>query len=101
MPKLTSPGPLPPPPPPLEIAPLEVGVQSLALPHGLERALLAKLQAGQAALDAGDHDGACASLQAYLNQVDAQTGKKIYPASAEGLIAHATAVGTSLGCELE
>jgi hypothetical protein len=100
VPKLTSPGPLP-PAPPVQIAPLELGVQSLALPHGLERALLAKLDAGQEALDAGDLDGACARLQAYINQVDAQSGKKIYSASADGLIAHATAVANSLRCDLE
>ena len=101
VPRLTSPGPLPPPPPPLQIAPLELGVQSLALPHGLERALLAKLDAGQEALEAGDQDGACARLAAYINQVEAQSGKKIYSASADGLIAHATAVARSLGCDPE
>lgn len=104
VPPTVTPRPLPPPPPPprpVQIAPLGLGVQSLALPHGLERALLAKLDAGQKALDASDRDGACARLKAYINQVGAQSGKKIYSASADGPIAHATAVARSLGCDLD
>lgn len=93
-----TPGPQP-PQPPLAISLLTVGVQYLELPHGIERSLLAKLDAGQQALDAGDRDGACDSLNAYINATKAQSGKKIEPASAAGLIADATALGQSLGCD--
>lgn len=46
----------------------------------------------------GHRQGACGSLGAYINQVRAQTGKKLAAASAEDLVAEATAVRDSLGC---
>jgi hypothetical protein len=93
----SSPGPLP-PPPPMEIEPLQADVQRLALPQGIERSLLAKLAAAVRALDAGDQDGTCESLGAYIHQATALSGKKIDVAGAAGLIADAQAVSQSLGC---
>ncbi len=92
-----SPGPLP-PPPPMEIEPLQADVQRLALPQGIERSLLAKLDAAGRALEAGDRTETCDSLDAYVRHVTAQSGKKIDVAGAAGLIADAQAVSQSLGC---
>ena len=97
-----SPGPLPPPPPPPppNIPTLRTGVQILGLAHGIERSLLAKLDAGQQALDSGDEAGLCDSLTAFVNAVTAQRGKKIEEPSGAGLIDHATTLRQSLGCDV-
>jgi hypothetical protein len=89
-----SPGPQPPP----AIGPLAADVQMLGLPHGIERSLLAKLDAAERAQDAGDREAACDSLGAYLHETKAQSGKKIAAAPAAGLIGDATAIRQSLGC---
>jgi hypothetical protein len=72
-------------------------VQSYDLPHGIENALLAKLNAALAALTAGDEAAARDSLQAFLNQVAAQAGKKITQAQADELTAAAQAIIDALG----
>jgi hypothetical protein len=82
----------------VEIEPLQADVQLLSLPHGIERSLLAKLDAAGRALEAGDRAGMCDSLSAYVHHVMAQSGKKIDVAGAAGLIADAQAVSQSLGC---
>jgi hypothetical protein len=91
------PGPQP-PQPPMEIEPLKADVQRLALPQGIERSLMSKLDAAGRALDAGDPDGTCDSLSAYVRHVTVQSGKMIDAAGAAGLIADALAVSQSLGC---
>jgi hypothetical protein len=68
------------------------------LPHETERSLLAKLEGAQRKLDAGQVNGACGSLAAYINEVQAQTGKKLETAYAEALSLEATAVRESIGC---
>ena len=90
-----SPGPQPPP----AIGPLAADVKMLGLPHGIERSLLAKLDAAERAQDAGDREAACDSLGAYLHQTNAQSGKKIAAAAAAGLIGDATAIRQSLRCD--
>jgi hypothetical protein len=95
---LVSPGPLPPPTlPGSEL--LKADVQRVGLPHGIERSLLAKLDAMANAVDAGDQAGACDSLSGYVNQVRAQTGKKVAVAPAAGLVADAMVVRQQLGCD--
>ena len=94
------PGPQP-PPAPLTIASLKSGVQLLGLPGGIERSLLATLDAGQRALDDGNVAAACQSLDAYIRHVDAQSGKHIESPSATGLVAIATQLAVSLGCSAE
>ena len=71
-------------------------VTSAHLDHGPETALLAKLTAALAALDAGDTAGARESLRAFVNQVSARRGKKIPVAQADQLIAAANAILASL-----
>ena len=95
---LASPGPLPPATLPGSDL-LRADVQRVGLPTGLERSLLAKLDAMARAVDAGDQAEACDSLSSYVNQVQALTGKKIAVAPAAGLVADATVARQALGCD--
>jgi hypothetical protein len=83
---------------PTTIADLIASVEALDLPHGIENSLLKKLTGAQKNLDAGHLHGACGKLGAFVNQVRAQSGKKIDADDADELIAEATAVRESLGC---
>jgi hypothetical protein len=74
-------------------------ITALTLPKGVSTSLQTKLSSVQAAITAGDTAGACSSLTAFINEVNAQAGKKkISSADAANLIALATALKTSLGC---
>ena len=86
------------PPPPPTIADLVAEVTEGGLPRGTERSLLAKLKGAQRKLDADHLNGACGSLGAYINEVRAQSGKKLEAAYAEDLIVEATAVRDAVGC---
>jgi virginiamycin B lyase len=86
------------PPPPPTIADLIAEVSGAGLPHGIERSLLAKLEGAQRKVDADHLNGACGSLGAYVNEVRAQSGKKLEAAYAEDLILEAIAVQDALGC---
>jgi probable HAF family extracellular repeat protein len=58
-----------------------------------------KVEAAQMALTDGDDTLACEILNAFINQVTAQTGKSISdPATADALIADATRIRAVLGC---
>lgn len=70
----------------------------LNLPEGTETSLEQKLAAALAALAAGERDAACGLLQALINQVNAQSGKKITAADAAVLIAEAERIRAVLGC---
>jgi len=93
---LVSPGPRGPPPP--TITTLASDVQGFGLPHGTERSLLAKLNAAQGNVDAGQLKAACHSLGAFIKEVDAQAGKKLDDDQADELIATATVIRQLLGC---
>ncbi|MET0526440.1 MAG: hypothetical protein ABWZ91_16660 [Nocardioides sp.] len=95
---LATPGPLPPPPAP-DIDLFKRDVQRVELPRGIERSLLAKLDAVQQALDDGDQAAACDVLTAFVSQTDALTGKKIAVAPAVGLVADAMVIQQTLGCD--
>jgi CSLREA domain-containing protein len=74
-------------------------ITALTLQKGVSTSLQTKLSSVQAAITAGDTAGACSSLTAFINEVNAQAGKKkISSADAANLIALATALKTSLGC---
>ena len=75
-------------------------VEGLELPRGLENSLVKKLENAQKNLDKGDLDEACEKLGSFIDQVAAQSGKKIDPADAEALIADAEAIRFSIGCEV-
>jgi uncharacterized delta-60 repeat protein len=69
------------------------------LVEGLSSALHGKLDGARADFEAGDPDGACGEMGAFLHQVEAQSGKKFLTTEqADALIESATAVAASLGC---
>lgn len=73
-------------------------VRSFNLPKGIENSLVKKLEHAQDAIDAGDINRACNQLSAFINEVEAQAGKKLTQAQADQLIADANAIKTALGC---
>jgi len=79
-------------PPEKQLADLIADVQGLGLEHGITNALLTKLNAAATALMNGDHAGAIAKLNDFINQVNGQSGKKIPTAVANELIAVAQAI---------
>jgi hypothetical protein len=60
--------------------------------------LINKISDVQALLATSDLPGACAILSAFVNEVRAQSGKKIPVDTAVTLIADATRIQTVLGC---
>lgn len=67
-------------------------------PAGVANSLNAKLQNAIAAANAGDLTTACSQLNAFINQVQAQSGNKLTVAQANQLIASANQVKAVLGC---
>lgn len=83
------------------IADLIALVKSYNLKSGIENSLDAKLDAAAKAYDAavsGDRYTACNQLGAFINAVQAQTGKAITQAQADALLAMTLQIKTSLGC---
>lgn len=82
-----------------EINDLAEDVLDLGLAPSTSTSLQAKLNSALAALDAGNTAEACASLQAFINALNAQAGKKkVSTADAAALIETANAIRTQLGC---
>jgi hypothetical protein len=81
-----------------KITDLQTTVSGMGLPKGLTTALNAKLQDALTDLAAGDTQGTCDSLQAFLNQVKAQTGKQLTSIQAQQLTAAVNDIQTQLGC---
>jgi hypothetical protein len=75
---------------------LQATVTSLAASPG--SSLADKVADIQRAVASGDQAGACEALRAFINQVDAQTGKKITAAAAARLIASARNIQAVLAC---
>jgi len=73
-------------------------VTGLGLPSGTATSLTTKLDAALAAANAGDIATACATLQDFINETQAQAGKKISTADAASLIAAAQRIRAVLGC---
>jgi putative cofactor-binding repeat protein len=73
-------------------------VQRLALQHGIENSLLAKLSGAQRSLTVGKLTPTCNQLGAFLNEVSAQRGKKIDATDAQELTDEVGSVRQSLGC---
>jgi len=72
--------------------------ESTSLPAGTKISLNAKLQDAQNALQLGDTATACSDLQDLINQVKAQSGKKIPVDLANSLIGTAQQIRNQLGC---
>jgi len=64
-------------------------VEDLELPDGLEKSLISKLDGAISALEKGQDNAAINKLNAFINEVDAQRGKKITEEQADDLIAEA------------
>lgn len=87
----------PAPPPAVQIQGLIAQVTSLGLPKGTQNSLRVKLNAALASVNQGNNASARGQLGAFINEVSAQSGKKITAASAAALIAEAQAIIASLG----
>ena len=74
-------------------------VQSLNLHDGTEASLISKLRDAITALNASDTEIACASLTAFINASQAQSGKKLTVDQANQLVAAAAQIKTDLGCQ--
>ena len=79
-----------------ELKLLSAIVSTLQLPDGTTESLLAKLGATSRALDAGDANAAAGSLNAFINEVQAQADKHIPRAVASGLISIAKVIALLL-----
>ena len=80
------------------ISDLQATVSGLVLPKGLTTALNSSLRDAFEALARNDAAGACGSLQAFVNKVRAQAGKKLSLQQAQELISAANEIRTQLGC---
>ena len=73
-------------------------VEGFGLDHGTENSLLAKLRNAQASIDGCNPSSACGNLGAFINAVEAQSGKSLTVEQANELIAGAQQVRAALGC---
>jgi hypothetical protein len=92
------------PPPPVQVLDATSSLQDLMallgtldISHGISNSLDAKLRACAAYLAAGDTASATSSLQAFINAVNAQRGKKMSVDDADALIAAAQQVVALIG----
>jgi hypothetical protein len=80
------------------IADLRDLLASFGIQPGTANALDGKLEDALAALAADDTAGACDSLRAFLNQVEAQSGKKLTTDQADQLADPANEIRALLDC---
>lgn len=71
-------------------------VEDLNLSRGMENSLISKLEAVIKSLDRGRNNAAVNQLGAFINQVEAQSGKKLSDEEADGLIEAAQEVIASI-----
>lgn len=67
-------------------------IETLGLPQGFENNLVSTINNAIKSLEKGNKDAAINQLQAFINKVEAQRGKKISEQDAEMLIAYANKV---------
>jgi len=84
--------------PPATLTALIDFVNNLGLAFGLSTSLIAKLDEALINVIVGRTAAACSALNAFINAVNAQSGKGITPAQASALIAGANRIRTALGC---
>jgi len=73
-------------------------VNGLNIHQGIQNSLLAKLNAAAGALAADNTATACTKLSDFINECEAQSGKKLSVEQADELIARANEIRDSLGC---
>jgi len=83
---------------PSDVAVSVLGTQviNLGLPNGTQTSLLSKLRDAIAAIQISDYSTAMGDLGAFINAVNAQSGKKISPTDATALIAAANNILSAL-----
>ena len=74
-------------------------VNSFNLHDGTETSLISKLQDALAAINSSDTATACASLTAFINAAQAQSGKKLTSQQVKQLVDAANEVKADLGCQ--
>ena len=77
-----------------ELSVLLAAVQGL----GPGSSLADKVTAAKSAFDGGQTANACSSLGAFVDEVQAQSGKSITPAQAQSLVAQVTRIRSGIGC---
>jgi hypothetical protein len=85
-------------PPQQQLADLDAAVRALGLEKGIANSLLVKIQGASRDLSTGQTASACGKLDAFVSEVQAQSGNKIPAAAAADLIAAAQRIKTGLGC---
>lgn len=80
------------------VADLRETLAEMDLQLGITNALDAKLRAAERAIGRGDDIAACESMQSFIDQVNALTGKKLTPEQAEVLVEDAVALRRALDC---
>ena len=86
-------------PPQQQLADLEAAVRALGLDRGIANSLLVKIQGASRDLSTGQTTAACSKLEAFVNEVQAQSGHRIPATAAADLIAAAERIRTGLGCQ--
>ena len=81
-----------------QITALKDDVTNLNLPYGINTSVQAKLNDAFAATNAGNTVAACTALSDFINQVNAQAGKKITQSDAQDLTNEANRIRAVLGC---
>jgi hypothetical protein len=85
-------------PPAQQLADAIQTVGNLGIPDGTAKSLTKKLQAALEAYNSGDQAGACLKIESFIQEVRAQSGKKIPTADANALIAEAGRIKVAIGC---
>ncbi len=67
-------------------------IEEMGLNEGIENSLISKLENAQKSLDKGQDNAAVNQLNAFINEVEAQRGKKLTDAQADELIAAAQSI---------
>ena len=73
-------------------------IRSFNLPAGTANSLIRKLQNAIDALNASDMATGCSLLTSFINECQAQSGKKLTPTQSTQLINSANQIKTSIGC---
>jgi len=81
-----------------QLANLIALIRSFNLPPGIANSLMRKLQNSLDAVNASDTATACSLLTAFINECQAQSGKKLTPEQSTQLITAANHIKTDLGC---
>jgi len=71
-------------------------IESLDLPKGIENSLLSKLDNAQKSFDKGNTNAGIKQLEAFINEVEAQSGKKISESDAQFLQDFAALIASNL-----